>query len=88
MFFKTTFDSTTNHLNLSPMNCLLLDLTVIDLLSIGHMEKIWVQITKNFGMWSRGRGLVSDIGHPRTRGRGSKKGKFWHVDVLYGLPLT
>ena len=48
MCLKSTFDSTINHLNLSPMflNCLLLDLTVIDLMSIVHMDKIWVEIAK------------------------------------------
>ena len=53
---KSTFDSTTNHLNLSPMflNCLLLDLTVIDLMSIVHMDQIWVEIAKNFEMRTSG----------------------------------
>ena len=47
---KTTFDSTTNYSNLSPMflNCFLLDLIVIDLMSIVHMDKIWVDIAKKF----------------------------------------
>ena len=71
MCLKSTFDSTTNHLNLSPMflNCLLLDLTVIDLMSIVHMDKIWVEIAKNFEM--------------RTSGGegGSKKGQIF-ADVL------
>ena len=53
---KSTFDSTTNHLNLSPMflNCLLLDLTVLDLMSILHMDKIWVEIAKKFEMRTSG----------------------------------
>ena len=53
---KSTFDSTTYHLNLSPMflNCLLLDLTVIELMSIVRMDKIWVEIAKNFEMRTSG----------------------------------
>ena len=39
------------------LNCLLLDLIVIDLMSIVHMGKIWVEIAKNFEMGtSRGGG--------------------------------
>ena len=47
---KTTFDSSTNNLDLSPMfqNRLLLDLTVIDLMMIVHLDKIWVEIAKKF----------------------------------------
>ena len=49
--YKTIFDSTTNHLNLSLMfsHCLLLDLTVIDLMSIVHiMDNICVlKLQKN-----------------------------------------
>ena len=76
MCLKSTFDSTTNHLNLSPLflNCLLLDLTVIDLMSIVHMEKIWVEIAKNFEMrTSGGRGstVISDT--PGQGGRGGQK---------------
>ena len=56
MCLKSTFDSKTNHLNLSPMflDCLLLDLTVIDLMSIVHMDKIWVEIAKKFEMRTSG----------------------------------
>ena len=45
---KATFDSSTNNLDLSPMslNRLLLDLTVIDLMSIVHLDRIWVEIAK------------------------------------------
>ena len=88
MCLKSTFDSTTNHLNLSPMflSCLLLDLTVIDLMSIVHMDKIWVEIAKNFEMrTSGGRGVYSDFGHPRKRGGGgSKKGKFLRTSFMDG----
>ena len=67
------------------LNCLLLDLTVIDLMSIVHLDKIWVEIAKNFEMrTSGGRGVFSDFGHPRTRG--VKKGQIF-ADVLYGWPL-
>ena len=71
---KTTFDLTTYHLNLSPMflNCLLLDLTVIYLMSIVHMVKIRVEIAKKLkcGRPGGGGGVFSDCGHPRTRGGG------------------
>ena len=51
------------------LDCLFLDLTVIDLMSIVHLEKIWVEVAKNFEMrTSGGRGVFSDFGHPRTRG--------------------
>ena len=58
------------------LNCSLLDLTIIDLMSIVHMDKIWVEIAKKFEMrTSGGRGVFSDFGHPRTRGgaRGGQK---------------
>ena len=56
------------------LNCLLLDLTVIELMSIVHMDKIWVEIVKNFEMrTSGGGGVFSDFGHPRTRGEGGQK---------------
>ena len=47
---KTTFDSTSYHYNLSLMflNCLLLDLKVIDLISIVQMDTFWVEIANNF----------------------------------------
>ena len=77
MCLKTTFDSTTNHLNLLPMflNCLLLDLTVIDLISIVHMDKIWVEIAKNFEMRTSGGGGSSVISDTPGRG-GSKRANF------------
>ena len=72
------------------LNCLLLDLTVIDLISIVHMGIIWVEIAKIFEMRASGGrgGVFSDFGHPRTRGGGGvKKGQIL-ADVLYGWPLT
>ena len=71
------------------LNCLLLALTVIDLMSIVHMDKIWVEIAKHFELrTSGGRGVFSDFGHPRTRGGGGvKKGQIF-ADVLYGWPLS
>ena len=65
-------------LSLRILNCLLLDLTVIDLLPIAHTDNIWFEIAKKFEMQtSMGRQVVSDFGHPWTRGEGgSKKGKF------------
>ena len=38
--------STTNHFNLSPMflNCLLLDITLNDLMYTVHMDKIWFEV--------------------------------------------
>ena len=82
MCLKSTFDSTTDHLNLSPMflNCLLLNLTVIGLISIVHMDKIWVEIAKKFGNADvrGGRGVFSDFGQPQTRGGegGQKRANF------------
>ena len=52
------------------LNCLLLDLTVIDLMSSVHVDKILVEIAKNLEMRTSGGGVVSDFGHPRTRGGG------------------
>ena len=90
MCYKTTFDSTTKHLNRSQMflTCLLLDLISIDLTSIVHLDKIWGEIAKKIEMRaSGGGGVVSDFGHPRTRGGGGvEKGQI-SADVLYGWPL-
>ena len=82
----TTFDSATNHLNLSPMllNCFLLNLTVIDLISIVHMDKIWAEIAKNFEMRTSG-GLQCFRTPPEEGGGGVKKGQIF-ADVLYGWP--
>ena len=44
------------------------DLTVIDTMSIAHMDKIWVEIAKNSDADVQGREVVNDVGHPRTRG--------------------
>ena len=51
-------DSTTYHLNSSPrlLDFLMLDLTVIDLMPIAHMDKIWVEIAKKFEMRTSGGG--------------------------------
>ena len=92
MCLKTTFDSTTYHLNLSPtfLNCLLLHLTFIYLMSIVHMVKIWVEIAKKFEMrTSGGRGGSSVIADTPGRGGegGSKKGKFLRKSFMDG-PLT
>ena len=38
------------------LNRLLLDITVIDLMSIVHVDKIWVEIAKNFEMRTSGEG--------------------------------
>ena len=72
---KTTFDSTTNNLNLSPMflNCLMLDITVIDLISIVHIDTIWVEIAKIFEMRTSGGGGSSVISD--TPGRGGEGGQ-------------
>ena len=53
---KTTFDSSTNNLDLSPisLNRLLLDVTVIDLMSIVRLDRIWVEIAKKFEMRTSG----------------------------------
>ena len=53
-------------------------------MSIVHLDKIWVRIADVRG---GGGGVVSDFGHPRTRGGGGvKKGQIF-ADVLYGWPL-
>ena len=64
------------------LNCLFLDLTVINFMSIIHMDKIWVEITKKFEMrTSRGRGVLDT---PRQRGGGSKKNKFLWTSFMDG----
>ena len=53
-------------------------MTVIDLMSIVHVDKIWVEIAKKIEMRTSGGGggVISDFGHPRTRGGGGvKKGQ-------------
>ena len=71
------------------LNCLLLDRTVIDLMPIVHMDKIWVEILqKNLKCGRPGGGgstVISDT--PGRGGRGVKKGPIF-ADVLYGWPLT
>ena len=70
------------------LNCLMIDLTVIDLMFIVHMDKIWVEIAKNFEMRTSGGGgllVISDI--PGRGGRGVKKGQIF-ADILYGWPLS
>ena len=69
------------------LNYLFLDLTVIDLMSIVHMDKIWAEIAKKSEMRTSGGGggVVSDFGHPRTRGGGgSKEGKFLRTSFMDG----
>ena len=87
---EDNFDSITNHLNSSPrfLDCLMLDLTVTDLMPIAHMDKIWVEIAKKLRCGRpEGGGVVSDFGHPRTRGGGgggSKNGKFLRTSFMDG----
>ena len=54
------------------LNCWLLDLTVIDLMSIVHMTKLRLKLQKHFESGrlggGGGGGVFSDFGHPRTRG--------------------
>ena len=86
---ENNFDSTTNHLNSSPMflNCLLSDLTVIDHMPTVHMDKIWVEIAKKFEMRTSGGGggltVISDTPGRGGEGGGVKKGQIF-ADVLYG----
>ena len=67
-------------------NCLLLDLTVIDLMSIVYMDKIWVGIAKKFEMRTSGEGgwsVISDT--PRRGWKGdSKKGEFLRTSFMDG----
>ena len=58
-------------------------------MSIVHEDKIWVEIAKSFEMRTSGGGggggVISDFGHPRTRGEGgSKKGKFLRTSFMDG----
>ena len=57
------------------LNCLLSDLTVIDLMSIVHTDKIWAEIAKNFEMrTSGGRGGLCRVRTPPDEGgRGGQK---------------
>ena len=68
------------------LNCLLLDMTVIDLISIVHMDTIWVEIAKIFEMRTsggEGSSVISDT--PGRGGRGgSKKGKFLRTSLVDG----
>ena len=65
------------------LNRLLLDLTVIDIMSIVHMDKILRCIRPELR-----EGVVSDFGHPGTRGEGgSKKGKFLRTSFMDGHPV-
>lgn len=78
MCLKSTDHSTTYHLNFkSPMflNCLVLHLTVFDLMFIVRRDKTWVENANNFEIqMSRGGGGLW-FWTPRTRG-GSKKANF------------
>ena len=67
-------------------NCLLLDLTVIELISIVHMDKIWVEIAKQCIMrTSGGRGGSSVISD--TPGRGGRGGGGQKRANFCGHPL-
>ena len=55
------------------LNCFLLNVTVIDLISIFHMDKICVKIAKNFKMQTSGEGGSSVISD--TPGRGGEGGQ-------------
>ena len=68
---EDNLDSTTNHLNSSPMflDCLMLDLTVIDLMPILIWTKFGLKLQKNL-----------KCGRPR--GGGSKKGKFLRTSFM------
>ena len=74
------------------LHCLLLDLTVIDLMPIVHMDEIWVEIAKKFEMRTSGGGgwsaVISDFGHPGRVGRGSKKGEFLRMSYMCMAPIT
>ena len=56
---EALFESKTYHLNpsLTILNHLLLDLSTVDLISIVHMNKIWVEVLNqqiNFEVWCPG----------------------------------
>ena len=68
------------------LNCLLLDLTIVDLMSNVHMDKIWVKIEKNFKCGRPGGGGSPVILDTPGRGGegGSKKGKFLRTSFVDG----
>ena len=55
------------------LNSLLLDLTVIDVISMVHMDKIWVEIAKKFEMRMSGGGGSSVISDTPDEGEGGQK---------------
>ena len=58
-------------------------------MSIVHVDKIWIRIAKKLRCGRPGGGgVVSDFGHPRTRGGGGVKKEQIFADVLYGWPLS
>ena len=57
-------------------------------MSIVHVDKIWVEIAKNFEMRTSGGGgwsVISDT--PGRGGAGGQKGQIF-ADVLYGWPWS
>ena len=62
------------------------DVTVTYLMSMVHIDKIWVESAKNFGMrTSGGRGGSQRMRTPPDEGGGgSKKGKFLRTSFMDG----
>ena len=87
-------DSTTNRGNSSPMflNCLLLDLTMTDLMHMVQMNKIGVKVAKKLRYGLPGGGVVTHYRQPRTRGEGSEMGKLMQTSFkqtsFKNVPLT
>ena len=72
---EDNFDSTTNHLNSSRryLDCLMLDLTVTDLMPIAHMDEFGLKLQKNLR-----------CGRPGGGGGGSKNDKFLRTSFMDG----
>ena len=66
------------------LNSFLLDPTVIDLMSIVHMDKIWVEVAKKLRCRRLGGGGWSVISDTPGGGGGSKKGEFLQISFKDG----
>ena len=69
------------------LNCLLLDVAVIGLMSIVRVDKFWVKIVKNVEMRTSGGVVVSDFRHPRRGEEGDQKGPLSHMTTWLGTAV-
>ena len=89
MCYKTTFDSTTYHLNLSPMflDCLLLDQRLLTSCPLFIWTKFGSKLQKILKCGRPGGGgssVISDTPDEGERGEGKKRGQIF-ADVLHGI---